>query len=344
MARFFDCMVVKDQICNHALGIKGVVGIGVGYCNPENKKLGAGIVLYVDKNFKSIKSKDLSQIKISIHGKRYLVPLRIVKRGRIVANVARFEQRVRPVIAGYSIGYPGISGTAGLIVKNPDRARYFILSNNHVLNRSNSNAITRTIQPGGADGGNSRTDLIGRKFRYVKLNQTRNFVDVANSIPFSRGSISAVYALIGDIPGHYTSYRVGWNLKKVGRTTGFVRGTVESVNTDVLVDYGDYGGLGTIPFLKQTIISSDSPISLPGDSSSVWLNATNNFATAVNYAGSSDGLISVSFPIDWAMRALNLRTSRPNGTNGRIIQIGSSAMSAPTLTNKEEKFLKRLLN
>lgn len=73
-------MVGKEQICRHALGIKGVVGIGVGYCNPENKKLGAGIVLYVDKNFKSIKSKDLSQIKISIHGKRYLVPLRIVKK------------------------------------------------------------------------------------------------------------------------------------------------------------------------------------------------------------------------------------------------------------------------
>src|SRR5690606_15414356 len=98
--------------------------------------------------------------------------------------------------------------------------------------------------------------------------------------------------------------------KKVGQTTGFRHGVVESVNTDVLVDYGK---LGVIRFENQTIIRGKRPISLPGDSGSVWLRRSDNYAAAVNYAGTDDGRLSVAFPIHWAMRAFRTRVSRPAG-------------------------------
>jgi len=221
-------------------------------------------------------------------------------------------KRIRPVIAGYSIGRTDESGTAGLIVStDPQGSNRYILSNNHVLVDNNSSRTSATIQPGGADGGSLKKDLVGYMSKYVKLHKKKNnYIDAAISRPLRRSLVKPKYAVYGNVPGYITSYKVGEKFKKVGRTSGVVTGTVESIHTDIQVNYGDYGNLGTINFKNQSIIRGKGPVSLPGDSGSVWLTKKGNKAAAVNFAGSDNGLLSISYPIDWFMKVFGARVAR----------------------------------
>ncbi|WP_238392563.1 hypothetical protein [Paenibacillus antri] len=82
------------------------------------------------------------------------------------------------------------------------------------------------------------------------------------------------------------------------------------MNTDVRVGYER---LGSFRFKNQTVIAGKKPVSLPGDSGSVWLRRSDDFAAAVNFAGSDDGKMSVAFPIQWFMVRFGARVARPKG-------------------------------
>ncbi|GJM82609.1 hypothetical protein HMSSN139_51050 [Paenibacillus sp. HMSSN-139] len=182
------------------------------------------------------------------------------------------------------MGTADASGTAGLIVSSDvNGCSRLILSNNHVLADNNTARFSATLQPGGADGGTIAKDRIGQLERVTKLSRKRpNYLDAATAKPLRRSLLKPAYAVFGIVPGHVRCYKVGDRLKKVGRTTGVVNGTVESIHTDVQVDYGDYGNLGTITFKDQSVIRGKRPVSLEGDSGSVWLTRKGNLAAAVN--------------------------------------------------------------
>ncbi|MGE5703395.1 MAG: hypothetical protein ACM32O_12765, partial [Clostridia bacterium] len=308
MATFYHAYLAKEKLSRSMIHKNGIAGVGVGYVNPKNPKLGAGVVVYTTSNKVSITNAAPQSVQLSVKGSTVSVPVRTIPSGKFhsFADVdpRRFRERIRPVPAGYSVGHPEASGTAGLIVVNyPARTRLYICSNNHVLNKNNSTGYTETIQPGGADGGRTVRDRIGRLDRFVRLRRNGdNFLDAATSKPLRNSLLSPTYATVGVLPGHVRSYSVGDRFKKVGRTTGFVRGVVESINTDLFINYGKYGGLGSIRFRNQTVITSSMPISLPGDSGSVWLRAKDNFAAAVNFAGTSDGKRSIAYPVQWFMQ------------------------------------------
>lgn len=246
---------------------------------------------------------------MQVKGKTVHVPIRLVKAQKIHLH-ADYRRRIRPVIAGYSIGTKNASGTLGLIVASANQR--YMFSNNHVLtNPTNTGTRAETLQPGGADGGRPGRDRVGWLYRFVQLKKNQNnFIDAALSMPIRNSILNPRYATVGVVPGYVTSYRVGERFKKVGRTTGLVYGTVDSINTDVEVDYG---ALGTFKFKNQTIMVSKKPISQPGDSGSVWLRSADNFAAAVNFAGTSDGKTAIGFPIDWAMKAFQVKVARPSG-------------------------------
>lgn len=322
MASFNQANKVKEQIAGKLLQQKDILGVGVGFYDPKNPKKGAGIIVYRQKAAASVSSLPVT-LSASVKGKKISIPVRFVNNDEFLGNAAiksskRFRRRIRPVRAGYSIGTPKWSGTAGLIVTNRRRNQLYVASNNHVLNKNNSTSYTETIQPGGADGGRTRRDRIGRLYRFVKLRKTYNYLDAATSIPLRKRLLTPKYATVGVIRGHYANYRPGWRLMKVGRTSGRVRGIVQSINTDVKVNYGGYGRLGVILFKNQTIITSSRPISLPGDSGSVWLR--NRYAVAVNYAGTADGKLSVAFPIHWLMQVFGTRVALPR-TKGKILRL-----------------------
>ncbi|MGG1658388.1 hypothetical protein [Brevibacillus sp. NRS-1366] len=329
MATFREAMLAKRHLVKRWKKMPGVVGIGIGFANAKDRKGGACIVLYTKNASTAVKRNCprcvlVRSTKASI---RVSVPVRTITSGRCCCHYnvlptvggSRYRRRIRPVVAGYSVGYPGASGTAGLIVSRASRAaRRYLLSNNHVLNKNNSSGYTETIQPGGADGGRSGRDRIGRLYRFVPLRKNAdNYMDAALSIPTSNRLLAARYATVGRVPGHIRSYAVGSRFKKVGRSSGRVSGVVESIHTDIDVDYGSYGGLGTIRFRNQTVVRGSVPVSLPGDSGSVWLT-TNNFAAAVNFAGSEDGRRSISFPVHWAMQAFAIRVARAAGRLGFV--------------------------
>lgn len=175
----------------------------------------------------------------------------------------------------------------------------------------------------------------------MQLNKNgSNLVDAALSIPLRNKLLSPTYATVGQIPGHVTTYRIGERFMKVGRTTGRVTGVVESVNTTIRVNYGR--SLGTITFNNQTIIRGQRPVSLPGDSGTVWLRQADRYAAAVNYAGSVDGRISVSFPVQWPMQRFGVRVATSVGA-GKIRTVRASRANpafAKILTAKELASLK----
>ncbi|MFD2370705.1 hypothetical protein ACFSO0_12275 [Brevibacillus sp. GCM10020057] len=333
MATYREALRAKQALVKRWKKMPGVVGIGVGYVNGRNRKDGACVVMYTLDAGATATGRCPTCVAVKSHRAKghATVPVRIVASGRCSchpvtrpgAASGRFRRRIRPVVAGYSVGYPGISGTAGLIVAQAARrAQRYLLSNNHVLNHNNSSSYTETIQPGGADGGRSGRSRIGRLYRFVRLRKNAdNYMDVALSIPTSNRLLAPRYATVGAVRGHVQGYALGARLKKVGRTTGRVSGVVESIHTDIDVDYGSLGGLGTIRFRNQTVIRGNGPISLPGDSGSVWLTS-GNYAAAVNFAGSADGRLSIAFPVHWALQVFGLRVARTNGRLGRIVRAG----------------------
>jgi hypothetical protein len=340
VATFAEALVIKKNIASTVLKNRKIHGVGIGYYDPKHPKKGAAVILYanaVSSTALGLGPKFSSQVK----GKPINVPIRVVKTKKIRSN-ASYQDRIRPVVAGYSIGTTGGSGTAGLIVSSGNQL--YVLSNNHVLtNPTNSNNRAETLQPGGADEGRTVRDRVGYLSRFVTLKTNgTNRIDAALSRPVRNSILSPKYATVGNIPGHVTSYRVGERFKKVGRTTGLTRGRVDSVNTDVQVDYGR--DVGVLTFRNQSIILSDTPVSLPGDSGSVWLRSADNFAAAVNYAGTEDGKTSVAFPVDWALRALRVRVARPAGQRAGKVKVvdthNGNAAYTRRLTPKELSMLK----
>ena len=71
---------------------------------------------------------------------------------------------------------------------------------------------------------------------------------------------------------------------------------------------------------------SNAPVSLPGDSGSVWLNKNDKYALAVNFAGpNDDGKYSITFPINWAMTIYSIQVAIPSGVTGDAEQKAGQA-------------------
>ncbi|MFB5759804.1 hypothetical protein [Paenibacillus medicaginis] len=331
MATFAAALKMKNKHAKKWLAAKGVFGVGVGYKDPKNRKKGAAVIIYTE----SLSAARSALSTVAVHSTGTSAPVRIVRSQPFRTN-ASYKRRIRPVRAGYSIGTTEYSGTLGLIVAKPKQSGVtYMLSNNHVLNPDNKGGLIPTLQPGGADGGTLSSDRVGTLYRYVKLRKSgQNLMDAAISAPRFSNLVTPRYATVGDVPGYVTSYKVGEKMKKVGRTTGRVSGRVESIHTDVQVEYGE--NLGTLSFHNQSVIRGAKPVSLPGDSGSVWLRSSDNYATAVNFAGSQDGRISLAFPVERAMRAFGLQVAQPSGKAAAIKRRAASSCSCTRpLTAKE---------
>lgn len=349
-----------------------IIGAGVGFLDPSDESKGAAVVLYTMKTITRQEIELLSRgITMLVQQQTVAVPTRVERSGEFHANATaakakgleagaretpgpisldrEYRRRLRPVPGGYSVGTPNGSGTAGLIVINdPGHTQLYVLSNNHVLNKDNSSGYSETIQPGGADGGRSGRDSIGRLDRFIQLSNTRdNYLDAATAIPASNANLDARYGRDRlTVPGNYTQYSVGWRLFKAGRTTEDVSGIVDSVHTDTSVNYGGYGNLGVIHFKDQSIIKQvNQPVSLPGDSGSVWLRSGDRFACALNYGGPTEGNYSISFPIEWFMTAFKCAVAGPSGVARSVSpKVDDAAKFSSAVTPKLQELLRSLVH
>ena len=94
---------------------------------------------------------------------------------------------------------------------------------------------------------------------------------------------------------------LGMRVRKSGRTTDFTEATITLLNATVNVNYGTSQGNRTARFTGQVITEA---MSQGGDSGSLVVDATENAAVGLLFAGSP--LATIFTPIDSVMNALNI--------------------------------------
>ena len=211
-------------------------------------------------------------------------------------------RQARPIQLGVSGGsledfdFPFCcTGTLGSLVQDVSGNQY-ILSNNHVMARSNRAAIgEHIVRPGLIEVGCAQNagDSVGDLTDYVPLSFTGfNQADVAiarvrSGMVRTDGSILD----IGVLGPNWRSAAVGLEVKKSGRTTGLTTGQVAAVDVSINVMYPSSCGASFGPvasFINQVRISPGSFI-MSGDSGSLAVEnvSSNPRATALMFAGSS---------------------------------------------------------
>ncbi len=216
------------------------------------------------------------------------------------------RRRMRPVMGGCSIGHYRI--TAGTVATccydlapfPGIPARYYILSNNHVLANSNAASIGDPIlQPGPYDGGSLPGDTVARLSRYVPIRFMSggpvpcNYVDAAIA-EGDFADLSREIYWVGYPRRLYRAPRVGMIVEKCGRTTSFTTGRITHINATVNVNYG---GGRVARFCRQIVTTR---MGAPGDSGSLVMD-TEEGAVGLLFAGSATATIMNSM---WYVQSL----------------------------------------
>ncbi len=208
---------------------------------------------------------------------------------RVIGRVRAFDvytSAYRPIVpCGVSVGNSreNSSGTiACIVVKHGIR---YILSNNHVLARSNDAYVGEPIvQPGRADNYGLPTGQIGVLSAYKKVSFTSdNLFDAAVARLTTENSYDEADQFS---PSHtWENAQVGMAVQKVGRTTGLTTGTIAATDVTLKVDY-DNGMTAT--FVNQIFVP-DSNFLQPGDSGSLLVTQNGNHPVGLCFAGGSSG-------------------------------------------------------
>ncbi|MYW66525.1 hypothetical protein GTY65_21035 [Streptomyces sp. SID8379] len=214
-------------------------------------------------------------------------------------------RRMRPAPSGFSIGNVAITaGTLGSVVYDflpgatvdppgpglGTPAKFYVLSNNHVLADSNRAQLGSVIvQPGTFDGGTSPADRIATLSRFITiqfapqtpLDQHNNVVDAAlGEVQFQDATREQYFSGAPRAWRRKANVAVGDLVKKTGRTTNISFGRIIAVDATIDVNYGT---AGTARFKDQILTTN---MSAGGDSGSL-VTSLDNVATGLLFAGSS---------------------------------------------------------
>jgi hypothetical protein len=255
-------MEIQNRHTKALMKQKGVVGVGTGVDEEGN------VVIKVCAT-----GADDPQIPKAIEG----VPVEVTTTGPIIMYAApsfgRRDRIPRPVPIGVSsIADTGVcaSGTLGCRLKDKE-GKVYALSNNHVYADFNTVPIGGpAVQPSPGDNfclPPDESDVIGRLARFVPLDlsgNTENLVDCAIlSTTTALVNTSTLTDGYGVPRGTTRKAFLGQQLQKYGRTTGYTRGTVNTINFTV--------SIGAAVFVDQISVIGDGFPSLgaPGDSGSL---------------------------------------------------------------------------
>jgi len=201
------------------------------------------------------------------------------------------------------------SGTLGALLTSG--GVNYILSNNHVLARSDQAVNGEDVSQPGLIDSNCRPKRIVADFAgAAKLGSN---VDAAVA-QLRSGTMNTTGSIldIGQPSKNTAAPRVGMAVIKAGRTTGVTTGKISSINTSVSVQYQKNCGSGkkfTVSYTNQVVINS-STFSKGGDSGSVILSNTNScrHPVALLFAGSST--TTIGNPIGQVLNKLGSATGR----------------------------------
>ena len=187
------------------------------------------------------------------------------------------------------------SGTLGSLVSNG--TMQYILSNNHVLARTDQAAAGEDIsQPGLIDNNCQTPPIVADLTAKVALgNNVDCAIAAVRAGQMDSGGFIEGLNGPGGVPSSATaSPAVGMTVQKSGRTTGHTTGTIGSINTNVTVQYQPTCGSGkkrNFNYTNQVVINSTT-FSAGGDSGSLILTNTScAHPVALLFAGSSSTTI-----------------------------------------------------
>jgi len=229
------------------------------------------------------------------------------------------------------------AGTLGALVEK--KGRRYILSNNHVLARSNlAKKGEAIIQPGLVDQkpvceeptGDEDTVAWLSKRKKIRFGGTKqNSVDaaIAEVVPGAVNPDGRVLriGIPGDTP---VEAAVGMRVKKSGRTSGLTRGSITTVNVSDDVTFEpecDSGVTKTARFVNMIVImgANDKPFSRSGDSGAMVFEDVDECPRPVGllFAGSDE--FTVASPAALVQRAISNLKPR-----GDMTFVGCTAMTA----------------
>ncbi|MFJ9177705.1 hypothetical protein [Streptomyces sp. NPDC102360] len=214
-------------------------------------------------------------------------------------------RRMRPCPSGFSVGNVAITaGTLGSVVYDflpgatvdppgpglGTPAKFYVLSNNHVLADSNRAQLgSAIVQPGRFDGGTDPADRIATLSRFITiqfapqtpLERQNNVVDCALAeVQFQDATRDQYFSGPPRAWRRKANVAVGDLVKKTGRTTNVSFGRIVSVDATIDVNYGT---AGTARFKDQILTTS---MSAGGDSGSL-VTSYDNVAVGLLFAGST---------------------------------------------------------
>jgi hypothetical protein len=220
------------------------------------------------------------------------------------------------------------SGTLGALVT--DGTNSYILSNNHVLARSDQAVAGEDVsQPGMIDMGCRVGTIVADFTGAAPLGPSNVDAAVAQLRPGTMDS-SGFIEDIG-VPGNsIVSPAIGMSVAKSGRTTGFTTGTISSLNTSVSIQYqkGCNGGKKfNVTFTGQVVINS-STFSAGGDSGSLIVtNNSSHNPVGLLFAGSSTTTIA---------NPIGLVLTRLGTALGRTFSFGGGGGGGAAATTQDE--------
>jgi hypothetical protein len=218
----------------------------------------------------------------------------------------RIDQEV-PILLGTSGGNINDSsrrfcygGTLGALVTNG--TSQFILSNNHILARTNAASIgEEIIQPGLIDQSpacfKDSTDAVAdlSDFEAIlfksKGSMPDNYVDAAIAqVRSGKVNSNGTIIDIGRISSEPLTPKLALAVKKSGRTSGLTHGTISSINATVNISYGS----GKTALFKDQILVTPGSFLASGDSGSLMVEDVETEPRAVGllFAGSSSVAIA----------------------------------------------------
>jgi hypothetical protein len=225
------------------------------------------------------------------------------------------------------------SGTLGALVQR--NGTFYILSNNHVLARSDSASIGDAItQPGLIDANCSSigTTTVGNLSQFVNLQTSGTNVDAAiaqivTGTVDTTGSILSLGATatgsVADAgPPHAgpgITATIGENVAKSGRSTGLTCSSVSSISlaTSIVYQQGcSTGSTFTVNFTNQISVTGGS-FSASGDSGSLIVDETTADPVALLFGGSDTD--TVGNPVAEVLAAL------VDQSNNKPAFVGSAA-------------------
>jgi hypothetical protein len=204
-------------------------------------------------------------------------------------------------------------GTLGCLVQNA-AGDLFILSNNHVLTRSNRATIGEgVVQPGLIDVGCAMilADVVADLSDFVPLDFGGGITAADAAIAQVRaGAVDTSGSIlnVGPLSPNTVGAFIGQNVKKSGRTTGLTFGQVGAIDVSVNVSYSkSCGRRGTMTasYVGQVRITPGT-FSDGGDSGSCIVEDVANSPRAMGllFAGSSSS--TIANPMDDVLNALNV--------------------------------------